>query len=168
MYCPNCGNKSSTDQKFCRSCGLGLEKVVQSLVEQIPAQPDQSLRARKNRLERLGITALSVFGAGVLCLILYGIVYKVILIQGRTLEGIGLLAFLIIIACGLLAVYLFAKANEVEEASNKRQIQEPKELSHDETTGKLLSEARLEPVPSVTERTTELLFAEKKGSAQGS
>ena len=27
MYCPACGTKASTDQKFCRSCGLRLTLV---------------------------------------------------------------------------------------------------------------------------------------------
>ena len=30
MYCPNCGKTNSPEQRFCRSCGLGLEKIVQS------------------------------------------------------------------------------------------------------------------------------------------
>lgn len=165
MYCPNCGTKTSAVQKFCRSCGLGLEKVAQSLAEQLPVQLDDSLQARKDKLERLGVLALSVFGLGILGLILYGIVYRVILIQGRTWEGIGLLSFIVILSSGLLAVYLFAEANE---ASAKRQIKQSKELPEDEMTKKLLPEAQAEPVPSVTERTTERLFVEKKGSAQGS
>lgn len=168
MYCPNCGTKTKAEQKFCRSCGLGLEKIAQSLAEQLPAQLDESLSARKNRLERLGVTALSLFGVGVLALALYGIVYRVILIQGRIMEGVGLLAFLAIVACGLVAVYLFAQAGEVQEASNRRKLARAEELSPKETYTKLLPEAQLEPLPSVADRTTELLFAEKKGSAQGS
>ena len=69
MFCPNCGSKNSTQQKFCRSCGLSLEKSAQSLVEQIPAKIDQSLERRKEKLERFGVIALSglgVVGAGAL------------------------------------------------------------------------------------------------------
>jgi uncharacterized membrane protein YvbJ len=56
MYCPDCGAKTSVDLKFCRSCGLGLEKIAQSLVEQLPAMSDD-LQARKNNLERVGRVA---------------------------------------------------------------------------------------------------------------
>lgn len=166
MYCPNCGNKTSAEQKFCRSCGLGLEKIAQSLVEQLPMELDKSLREQKNRIERLGVAALSVFGVGVLSLILYGLVYRVILVEGRVLEGLGLLAFIAIVACGLLSVYLFAKAEEVGGAKAKRPAEQPEGLAEKGATARLLPEGHLEPIPSVAERTTELLLAEKKGTAK--
>ena len=65
MYCPNCGNKNADDQNFCRSCGLGLEKIALSLNEQLPTVAVQSLQERKEKLERLGVALLSVFGLGV-------------------------------------------------------------------------------------------------------
>lgn len=168
MYCPNCGNKTSAEHKFCRSCGLGLEKIAQSLVEQLPTKLDQSLQERKNKIERLGVAALSVFGLGILSLIIYGVVYRVMIVQGRVWEGAGILAVIAVIACGLLSVYLFAEANEVGQAKTKRQAEQPEELPEKNTTAKLLPEGHLEPIPSVTESTTELLFAEKKGGAKAS
>lgn len=168
MYCPNCGNNNSVDQKFCRSCGLGLEKIVQSLTEQLPTKLDESLQERKEKLERLGVAALSVFGVGILSFILYNVVYKLMLTQGKILAGLGLLALIVILGCGLLSVVLFAKAEEVKEASAKRQIKEPTELRPSEDTRELLPEARPDPIFSVTESSTELLFAEKKSKAKES
>jgi uncharacterized membrane protein YvbJ len=52
MYCPSSGNKTSATQKFCRSCGLGLEKIAQSLAEQAPTRLDEDLQKRKRRIER--------------------------------------------------------------------------------------------------------------------
>lgn len=161
MYCPNCGNNSSTDQRFCRSCGLGLDKVTQTLVEQLPTKLDENLEEQKNRLEKWGVAALSVFGLGVLSIFLYGIIYKLMITQGKILGGLALLGLLVMAGCGLLSVILFAKAQEVEQAKNKRRMTSAEELTPRETTRELLTEGRLDPVPSVTERTTELLFPEK-------
>jgi hypothetical protein len=167
MYCPNCGNESSTEQRFCRSCGLGLEKIAQSVIEQLPDKPNQSAAARKARLEWWGMAALSAFGLGVLGLILFGVVYKMMITQGKFWAGLGVFGLLALIACGLISVVLFAKANEVEQEGNKRQLQPTKTLSQGEKTTGLLPEAHPVPVPSVTERTTELLLAKEKGRAEG-
>ncbi|MGH9901852.1 MAG: zinc-ribbon domain-containing protein, partial [Pyrinomonadaceae bacterium] len=31
MHCPNCGKRTSAEQKFCRSCGMSLEAVSVSV-----------------------------------------------------------------------------------------------------------------------------------------
>jgi uncharacterized membrane protein len=168
MYCPNCGNKNSAQQKFCRSCGLGLEKVVQSLTEQLPTRKDETLAQRKERFERLGMAALSVFGFGVLSYILYSIFYKLMISQGKVWAAVGMLALLIVLGCGLLSVILFAKANEVkEEAASKREIENPTELNGERDTRELLPEAHPAPIFSVADRTTDLLAAKLKDGKKG-
>jgi hypothetical protein len=162
MYCPNCGNKNSAGQKFCRTCGLALETIAQSLAEQLPSKLDESLQERKERLEKLGVAALSVFGLGLLSFILYGVFYKLMMTQGKILAGLAMLGLIVMLGCGLLSVILFARANELKEASAKRRVIEPAELPPGEPTRELLPEAPPEPVFSVVERTTERLFAEKK------
>ena len=166
MFCPNCGAKTSIEQKFCRACGLGLEKVALSLTEQLPTRPDENLMSQKERFERLGLILLSVFGFGVLTLILYGVVYKLMITQGQWLGGLALLAFIIMGACGILSTVLFAKAKEAEEAAAKRRIQPEDAAAIATPTKELLTEGNFEPVPvpSVTDRTTDLLYAEKKGA----
>ncbi|HEU4875103.1 MAG TPA: zinc ribbon domain-containing protein [Pyrinomonadaceae bacterium] len=159
MYCPNCGTKTSIDQNFCRACGLGLEKIALSLTEQLPARVDQSLQARKDRLEKMGVAALSVFGLGLLSFLLYSIGYKLMMSQGNIVAGLAIIGFVIMIACGLTSVVLFARAKELGEEATKRRSQP--ELSN-ATNKELLSEAHFEPVHTVTERTTELLVAQKR------
>ena len=160
MYCPNCSNKISLDQRFCRACGLGLEKIAQSLAEQLPTRFDEELLAKKNRLEKLGVTALSIFGLGVLGFFVYMVGYKLMLSQGKFLAALAMIGLCVILGSGLLSVVLFAKAKEVEEESSKRRLG-PAEATLPADTAKLLEEKHLEPVPSVAERTTELLRAEK-------
>jgi zinc-ribbon domain len=160
MFCPNCGAKTSIEQKFCRACGLGLEKVALSLTEQLPTRPEENLMSQKERLEKIGVALLSVFGAGVLVVLLYGIVYKVMITEGQFWGGLALLGFLIMCGCGVASVLLFAKAKEVEDAAGKRKLQSA-EVSTTPTK-ELLTEGTFEPVPSVTDRTTDLLYAERR------
>lgn len=160
MYCPNCGKQTSSEQKFCRACGLGLEKIAQSLGEQLPAQLDQTLRARQERLEKLGVGALSVFGLGILGFLVYAVAQK-LATQGSLIAILAIIGLVIMFGSGLLSVILFARAKELGEQASKRQPQ-PDELAG--STKELLPEARFEPVSTVTERTTELLFAEKRNT----
>ena len=158
MYCPNCGTKNSIEQNFCRACGLSLEKAALSLSEQLPAKVDQSLQAKKERLEKLGVAALSVFGLGVLSLLVYGIGIK--LNDKGVLGSRAMLGVLIMLVCGLGSVILFARAKELDEKSTRRPQQNLSSGSG--STKELLSEGHFEPVPTVTERTTELLAVEKR------
>jgi hypothetical protein len=159
MYCPNCGKQTGTDQKFCRACGLGLDKIAQSLGEQLPARVDETLLARKERMEKLGVAALSVFGLGLLSILVYMIGEK-LLAKGNLFEALVILGFAIMFACGLVSVFLFARAKELGDEATKRQL--PTSTEQNSPTRELLAEGRMEPVPTVTERTTELLFAEKR------
>ena len=162
MFCPNCGAKTSIEQKFCRACGLGLEKIALSLSEQLPTRPDEHLMSQKERFERMGMALLGVFGVGALGAMLYGIVYKTMITQGKWLTGLALLGFLIMAGCGILSTVLFAKAKEAEEAAGKRRLEAKDAAAVATPTRELLPEGHLEPVPSVTDRTTELLHVEKK------
>lgn len=160
MFCPNCGNKNSVDQRFCRSCGLGLEKASQSLTEQLPNASALSLQQQKEKFQRLGMAALSVFGFGVGSFILYLVFYKLMLSQGKVLAALGVLAFLIVIGCGLASVILFAKANEVKEVPAPRI--DPAELSPGHSTQELLPGVKPAPMFSVADRTTNLLPAQNE------
>ena len=159
MFFPTCGSKNSTQQKFCRSCGLGLEQAAQSLVEQIPAKIDQSLERRKEKLERFGVIALGCLGVVGVGALIYMTIFDMMLKQGKILGG---LAFLTIVICGLLAAFFFKYANYLKETPVKNRLQPPEEMREYETATKLLNDSYLEPIPIVTERTTELLYVGEK------
>jgi hypothetical protein len=142
-----------------------LELTAKSVTEQLPGKADESLLKRKNRLERLGVAALSVFGTGVLGFLLYLIGYKLMISQGKILAALGILAFILIVGCGLLSVILFAKANEVQEESGKRRLKQPDELG-EAATANPLSAGPPGSTSSVTERTTDLLLTEREKDAE--
>jgi len=153
MYCPNCGNKNAEGQNFCRSCGLGLEKIAQSLTEQLPTVAVKSLQERKERLERLGVASLSVFGLGIFGFLLYSIFFKLLLTQGPLVASLAVLGAIIFIGSGLISVILFAKAKELKEAASKRQLDSP--------TRELL-ESHQQPAFSIADHTTNLLPVEER------
>jgi len=144
MYCPNCGNENADAQNFCRSCGLRLEKIALSLNEQLPTIAVQSLQERKDKLERLAVASLSVFGLGVLAFLLYNVFSKLLLSEGLLVAVLAVLGAIIFIGSGLASVILFAKAKELKEAAGKRQLEPPQQ-----------------PTFSIADRTTNLLAKKK-------
>jgi len=156
MYCPNCGNKNGDGQNFCRSCGLSLEKIAHSLTEQLPTVAVQNLQERKDKLERLGMASLSVFGLGIAAFLLYNIFFSLLSAKGPLIATLAVLGAAIFIASGLASVILFAKAKELKEAAGKHQLG-----PRGEPTGKLL-DSHEQPTFSIADRTTTLLPTDAK------
>ncbi len=158
MYCPNCGKTNSTDQRFCRSCGLGLEKVVESLSEQLSTTDlDKGVLERQRRL---GL-AINIIAGSIISIpvggVLWGIIYEVIIVKGEVVAGSLFLAFIIgLILFTLLVIY----RESLMKPSNKRRTAQPS-LSPEGTGEKLLPETYREPLSSVTERTTRFIKEEK-------
>jgi len=143
---------------FCRSCGLSLEKVKQSLAEQLPeAEPDQHLRDRQKQVDRILTVILGSAFTVVVLGMLWALIYKLIIVQGEVLKGsIFLGLFLAAVTALLMVIY-----RESLRESITRQRMSQLSLPEKETTAKL-HEPSCEPLGSVTERTTELLLAEDK------
>ncbi len=78
MHCPNCGTKASGDQKFCRSCGLRLDKLSQLLAEQI-ATTEPSFLDKQRQIERWRYGATVVAIATAVIAVLWTVIDKVIL-----------------------------------------------------------------------------------------
>ena len=62
MFCPNCGAKNSSEQKFCRSCGMNLEQTALDLADQFGAVRDVSSQSIDRFFENLGKVAFGGFG----------------------------------------------------------------------------------------------------------
>lgn len=160
MFCPNCGANNDTKQKFCRACGLNLQKSAESLLEQFPDAEKNTLQRQERLLEKFGNVAFGGFGMvflGGVGAMIYVIVTKFIIPgpANNVLAGIFLIAFLLF-AILALAYVVF---NEIlKEKKQKINPHIQNELSGGKDTGKLLDEGNLQPVSSVTDHTTELLY----------
>ena len=158
MYCPNCGKTNSSEQKFCRGCGLQLDQIVQSLVKQLnSADSDKKPVNRQNNVDRwikiIAVSTISLFVGAVL----WAIIYTIIIVKGEVLSGSIFLAIILgLVAFGLLMLY----RDSLDRRPSVQENSLPGEQATD--TAKLLAEPHFEPVSSVIERTTELLTVDGK------
>lgn len=159
MFCPNCGQQNSIEQKFCRKCGLNLETSAASLAEQ---RERGDVGSSDRRLEMFGNIVFGGLGlvglAGVA-----GMIYTVIVKFVLTGEGV---AFGVIISLLLIFAVLaiaFVIVNEArKEKSGKISSRDPKATLAELDTAKLLQTGDFQPIPSVIEETTNLLPVENR------
>lgn len=162
MFCPNCGTTNSTEQKFCRSCGINLGVIAESLLLQLTTARDASSSKKERSIENLGNFVFSRVGLIVLIgviLMTSGIFFKVILADGAIVSG-TLMIFCAVLA-GLMAI-LISFYESVKERKAQINPALTSELTQTKDTGKLLEEKPFEPVSTVTENSTELLPVENK------
>jgi hypothetical protein len=161
MHCPNCGSDASEDQRFCRSCGLGLEDFSRLLTEKLlsenlPAAP-RAVAARNRALQRLGFFLLVGAGAILVGGVFWGIISEIIISKGEVLGGLLFLIFILAIVIGGLLV-TYSSSREQPSGADGRQ------LKGANTAPELASGATPSLQMSVTERTTELIERENRDS----
>lgn len=163
MHCPNCGAEASAKQKFCRACGLSLERFAQLLAELLPDGEDENVARARQRLRQLE-KALKIAGwsAGSALGILFAVL-GVLTMQSHIGGGI----FLLLFGVGIIAAMLFIHY----ESSLKKQVSErtPSQPTPPsaETINKLLPEHQAQIAMSVTEQTTARLDEKVGASRQG-
>ncbi|HEX8399338.1 MAG TPA: zinc ribbon domain-containing protein [Pyrinomonadaceae bacterium] len=162
MFCPNCGTRNSSEQKFCRSCGLNLEKSIESLLEQLPTAESANLLKQTKLLEKYGNFAFGGFATVLLLgisILVFTIFNKMVLSGENVIFGLLLLSFIIFAVLTLTYVFL----NEsLKEKKAKAKPVFNRELEK-KNTAKLLEDKPFEIVPtSVTEGTTDLFYVEKR------
>ena len=162
MYCPNCANATSTDQKFCRSCGLSLEQTSESLREQLLGNPKLNLSRQERALEKFGSVAFTGFGIAVafgIGVLIYTVLTSMVLSGTRTVFGLFLIAF--ILFAGLSLGYVFWRESLKEKRESLNPAHQP-ETDSRPTVRELGDAERFVPVQSVVEQTTDLLLTENK------
>jgi hypothetical protein len=163
MHCPRCGANATVGQQFCRSCGLNLEKVVELLGDELSVEPLSSneerarLRERQRKFEQwAGITGLVTFLLILLTLIV--VVFSQMILKQRVLVIPGLLLILLAIGAAVMGLFQTYSKSLMAKLANPTRPR-PIDVPGPNETRKL--EAYREPVPAVTEGTTELLVTAK-------
>lgn len=162
MFCPNCGANNSTEHKYCRSCGLNIEKIGEILLQQIPSAESAELMKRHKNIEKIGtigLTGIGIVGLFGIGAMIYSILIKMILSGTNIIGGIIIITFLIFAVMSLIYV-VYMKALEDTEKKLKRA--KKIEVFESKKTAELLEEKPFSPVPSITESTTKSLHIEQK------
>lgn len=161
MFCPSCGAKNGTEQKFCRSCGFNLEISARSLLEQLPSAKSVGLTKREQAIEKFGMVAFTGLGlvllSGVLGLLYY--IFMLNIWNGKNIP-LGIILMLLVVFGVMALTYIYIVASD----DGKKMVGNPgmaRELDKGVDTGKLLEEGDFQPA-SITERTTDLLHVENR------
>ena len=152
MVCPKCGLQTLPEQKFCRSCGANLQGITQPLPEGTtvtgPSTPAIIIREEingANRLVQWGFIVMFV-GAAI------GVVGKM-LMHDQVVTVVGVLLSL---AGMFLAVYPYLSPSS-RTRHNSGPPSQPELQKQSQPNKQLPEERTIEYVPSITERTTDLL-----------
>lgn len=164
MFCPNCAAPNEKDQHFCRTCGLKLDAIAAELAEQRPSAEFAELLKKKQRFEMMGVASLSLFGLLFFMIVIVKVYEaKAFLFGPGVILWSGVAAMMIF---GLLSVFFFnyPKVFMNIDKVNPRLSSTPTNDSEAETTRKLIEDRPFEPVPSVTEDSTDLLYVDARTS----
>ncbi|HSE15496.1 MAG TPA: zinc ribbon domain-containing protein [Pyrinomonadaceae bacterium] len=151
MHCPNCGKPAADDQQFCRSCGMNLESIA-SLVARHSSSTIEA-PAKIDRVATEQAAVRTMFNWLILGLIILGIGVAMILVDKSFLIGkwFSLLSSFFMLAG--LGVATAGVLNAIRQATG---IAGSRPLNQ-----KVLSDNPIpDELPSITERTTQLLPSE--------
>jgi len=159
MHCPSCGNESSLDQNFCRKCGFNLEPVSRLLSVNLDAE---ELKLERAQREKQALRRMVNWMMRGMLILLIGVVLLVTTRQFQLPQIVHLLSTFIALAGVSVVMYGLLdtmRGGRGRPKSKAIENAEPNPAANNvkaDTTREL--EERLPvPLPSVTERTTQLI-----------
>ena len=152
MYCPKCALEATEDQKFCRSCGFSLRQVA----EMMAARDEKLSDKKKIVLDAVGSALI------IIALVAGGIVSEIEnmpYIARSIIESVAW--FMAMTGVGLLC-YLAG----LKKGADSRRPAKSDTTQLSEPADELLPDSYGEPIPSVTERTTEFIKPEGERNSE--
>ena len=158
MHCPNCGKPATADQQFCRACGMSLE-TVGKLVAKHTGSP-AAVQAKLDKAEAEKAVVRSMFNW---------------MIWGMLIVGIGVVMFVVnknfpigdwfrllgsLLAIGGMGLMVGGVLNAVRRGTLPSR-REPDQLAGPVDTNELSTNRIPAELPSITERTTQLIAVEE-------
>src|ERR1700682_2152012 len=153
MNCPKCGLQTLQDQKFCRSCGAALQMTTRPLaapatVSDLEGTSTIGFKGEGQRGNRLTLWGFIIMFIGVAI----GVIGKM-LMHEEMVTVVGVLASVV----GMfLTVYPYLSPSPRQKHDSIPSSQ-PEVPTRSQPTKYLPDGSSIEYVPSITERTTELL-----------
>ncbi len=159
MYCPNCGAQNKKKQNYCRYCGLHLQDIEKSYLNQLAFGRDtkllKKLRSARKTSDSAQLFSVIMMIIGIVTMFFSDSAIGKILITGSLLSFFWVQ--IIREAVGFIQRRHLGK-NDVQNVLNNA---EQREFRTRETS-KLIEEKPFIPISSVTENSTELLFVDRK------
>jgi hypothetical protein len=122
MHCPNCGQKITSDLKFCRACGMKLNSVVRAVNEhlggggELPAErpSERVMVARLGRSLFYGVVVMFI-----------GVAISVVGKENSTVKTIGVLTALLGVFLMMYAVISpMMRVGMIPRSSKKKELPE--------------------------------------------
>lgn len=157
MHCPSCGKPAPKDQQFCRFCGMSLTTVSKLVAAHSGSSAGnlQKIKRDQSEQEQAILGRMFTWMSWGLLILSVGIVMLVINKSYDVGKWFGLVAGLFLLSgCGT-ASHAVMKA--IRDGANWRKSPTPKTLDTTETSRFLPEERNPVSLPTVTERTTQLI-----------
>lgn len=150
MTCHKCGSETLPDQKFCRSCGARLGIVTEPLTKEAAISYPKEAKVVEDRIDsrnRLVAWGFIIMFVGVAI----GVIGKKLMHE----ELVTVVGILMSLAGMFLTGYPYLRASSRKDSRPTSSSE--RDLQRQSQPVSQLSEGRTDYVPSITERTTDLL-----------
>ena len=155
MHCPNCGKPATADQQFCRACGMSLERVGQLVAQHAGKPTDTQEKLTKAELEQALLRKMFTALKWGMIILLIGVAMLVVNKNFAIGKWLNLLSvFFMLSGIVVAGAGMFDAMIKGASLSGAKL---PKQVTGEPDTQSLPTNPIPQELPSVTERTTQLI-----------